>query len=443
MKRPPLDRGILYFKKGKLDAAAEVFRHYPHDGQAMTFLGAICNQRKDYHSAGQFLNRALKIDANNHTAHFMLGTALNGMERTEDARVSFEFAVALKPDHAFALIQLGRHKEALTALQAMDMRDSAVRVALAICWQSLNQPDKALEIIGDPGNDAAANWARAVALLQIGDFDRGWPAFEWRYQHLNIGTKASEDADRLWRGQFDIAGKRVLLYREQGFGDAIQFARFAPMLADRGATVLIERAPGLDILGTLRGVTMIENPQPSDLDCHAPFTGLPNALRIGAAVGVPCPYLSANPERVAAWKARLLPTSRPRIGLAWSGNPRHQHDRNRSMTRAMFSELDTFADVFPVQPTDDWPLHGFDDTAALMVNLDLIVSVDSAPAHLAGALGLPLIIMLPWAPDWRWMLDRWDSPWYPTAHLYRQETPGDWEPTVRRVISTVRLLEAV
>jgi hypothetical protein len=440
MKRPPYERGVLLFKKGETDRAAEVFRHYPNHPQALTFLGAIANQRKDFHSAGHFLNRALKIDPSNHTAHFFLGTALNGMDRTAEARVAFEWTLAIKPDHAFALIQLGRHAEALPILEAMDARDPAVRTATAIAWQGINRSDKALELLANPGDDPAANWARAISLLQLGRFDEGWTAFEWRYQHLNIGTKAADDADRLWRGQFDIAGKRVLLYREQGFGDAIQFARFAPILADRGATVLIERTPGLDILGTLRGVTMVETPQPSDIDCHCPFPGLPNALRIGAAVGMDRPYLSADPERVANWARRLGARMRPRVGLAWSGNPRHQNDTNRSMTREMFNILDTFADVYPVQPTDDWPLDGFDDTAALMMNLDMIVSVDSAPAHLAGALGLPLIIMLPWAPDWRWQLDRDDTPWYPTAVLLRQERPGDWNGVVARILATVQRL---
>ncbi len=250
--------------------------------------------------------------------------------------------------------------------------------------------------------------------------------------------------------------KTILLHAEQGLGDTIQLARYVPLVARRGATVVLEVPAELTgLLGRLEGVaTVVERGAPLPaFDLHCPMGSLPLALATEPdSIPAAIPYLTASAERLAQWQPRLASVPQPRVAFVWSGRPSHPNDRNRSLPLARLApllEMDgvSFISVQPDVSVEDAAvlaglggvtalgaeLRDFEDTAAVLGLCDLVVTVDTAVAHLAGALGRPAWILLPFAPDWRWMLERTDSPWYPTARLYRQPEPGDWESVIARV----------
>lgn len=362
------------------------------------------------------------------------GTALHRLGRLADAIASYDAALAIDPRHAAAdlnrsttLSDLGRHQEALAGFERAVSRD----------------PDNAL-----------AHWNEALCRLRMGDFERGWPKFEWRWRYAELGLAERHYPQPRWLGDTGLAGCTILVHAEQGLGDALQFCRYAEALAARGASVILQVPTALRaLLASLRGVQRVlgeGEPAPA-FDCHAPMLGLPRAFGTTlASIPANVPYLNAEPQRIARWAKRLgTRTGRPRVGLAWSGNPRHTNDTCRSIPLHRFGALTALeVDFVALQPdireSDrldldaarirffGTELQDFADTAALAVNLDLVISVDTSIAHLAGALGLPVWILLPFAPDWRWLRDRADSPWYPTARLFRQSEPGDWDGVIAR-----------
>jgi hypothetical protein len=246
-----------------------------------------------------------------------------------------------------------------------------------------------------------------------------------------------------WNGEV-LPGQRLLIWAEQGLGDTLQFARYARLLARAGADVVLEVQPSLERLvrESLPDVEVIAYGQSiPDHDAQVPLLSLPLILgtRLGS-IPADVPYLSADPERVRAWAERLGPPGgMRRVGLVWAGNREHKNDRRRSLEPDLLRPLAELPSIewLRVQPgaTPRPPLEmvdrtaelaDFADTAALLMQLDLVITVDTSVAHLAGALGRPVWIMLPYEPDWRWLLERTESPWYPTARLFRQARPGDW-----------------
>jgi hypothetical protein len=303
---------------------------------------------------------------------------------------------------------------------------------------------------------AEAHYNEGLCRLLTGDFDRGWRKHEW-WREIAPSKHAKRNfAQPRWTGAQEIAGKTILLHAEQGFGDTIQFCRYAPRIAALGARVILEvQRPLHDLMQTLPGAAQIVSrgdPLP-DFDMHCPMLGLPLVFGSGLAT-IPCeaPYLRASAQAVANWSARLPAKTRPRIGLAWSGRPEHNNDQNRSIDLASFlSPLQGIdatlvslqrevraADAIVLQDRSDVihlgaELKDFSDTAALAADLDLVIAVDTSVAHLAGALAKPVWILLPFVPDWRWLLDRDDSPWYPTARLFRQDDSRQWGGTFGRL----------
>jgi hypothetical protein len=265
-----------------------------------------------------------------------------------------------------------------------------------------------------------------------------------------------------WRGEEDLRGRTILVHAEQGLGDTIQFARYVPLLAQAGATVILEAPPALcSLLARLPGVAGIMRrgePLPG-FDLHCPLLSLPLAFGTDAgSIPSAVPYLSAAPEQIARWRERLpVSTTRRTIGLAWSGSAANPNDRRRSIPLADLAPLIAAAagsrlvslqkDMRSADAATltTWPaivplgerLRDFDDTAALISCLDLVVTVDTAVAHVAGALGKPVFIMLPFAPDWRWLAEGDDTPWYPTARLFRQTQRGQWGDVVQRVAAAL------
>ena len=333
---------------------------------------------------------------------------------------------------------------------------------------ALRRLDRPVEALGDFETALAAapefpeaHFEAAMTRLTLGDFDAGWKAYEWRWKTGAFARHRRPPPAPSWLGEEPVAGKTILLHAEQGFGDTIQFIRYAPLLAGRGAKVICEVQPELQpLLSPLEGVTLMaagESRPPFDL--HCPLLSLPLAFKtrpdtIPAAI----PYLAAPADRVTSWRDRLPPAGL-RAGFVWSGSPSHKNDANRSIALARLATLfeDSPISCFSLQSdlraADNEVLRGlpnlvhlgsglrdFADTAAIISLLDVVISVDTAVAHLVGALGKPVMILLPYAADFRWMRNRDDSPWYPTAKLFRQPAFGDWDSVIGRVRNELRQL---
>ncbi|HXY22528.1 MAG TPA: hypothetical protein VEI29_07570, partial [Burkholderiaceae bacterium] len=295
----------------------------------------------------------------------------------------------------------------------------------------------------------------ATCQLRLADYAAGWKNFEWRWGDSEIMPPHRFPIERLWVGGEPIAGRRLLVHSEQGFGDMIQFSRFLPRLVEQGARVWFEVPPPMAAL--MRNLCSADCivPMGQDLpeyDRHIPLLSLPLALRIEAnAISSGAQYLWAPMDRLATWQRRLGSHQRPRVGLAWSGNPAYRNDAQRSMPltqlapllRSVTGEKIDWVSLQRDPRPEDLPaleffglrrfeteLKDFADTAALIDQVDLVISVDTAIAHLAGAVGKLIWILLPLESDWRWLLDRTDSPWYPTARLFRQTQAGGWDEIV-------------
>jgi hypothetical protein len=306
-----------------------------------------------------------------------------------------------------------------------------------------------------------AHFEAAMTRLTLGDFDAGWKAYEWRWKTGTFASQRRQFRCPLWLGDAPVSGKTLLLHAEQGLGDTIQFIRYAPLLAGRGAKVVCEVQPELrSLLSQFDNIQIVAQGEPlPPFDLHCPLLSLPLAFAtkpgtIPAAV----PYLAPAAERLAHWRDRL-PQQRPRAGFVWSGSPSHKNDRNRSIPlarlAALFDDppLRCFSLQSELRDADNEVLRGlpnlvhlgaglrdFADTAAVISLLDVVISVDTSVAHLAGALGKPVVILLPYAADFRWMRGRDDSPWYPTAKLLRQPAFGDWDSVIARLGDELRRL---
>jgi hypothetical protein len=293
--------------------------------------------------------------------------------------------------------------------------------------------------------------------MLLGEFDKGWELYEYRFK----GTRAwprRHSGIRAWDGHEDVRGKRLLVWWEQGFGDTLQFCRYVPLLAQRGAHVVFETqrvlAPLMESLGEGVHVVPSGDALPA-CELQIPLLSLPRAFATRLeTIPSRVPYLRADPQRIDRWRRRLSLDRGPHVAVAASGHRAQKDNLTRSMTLRSLEPVAQFATLHVVQPDardedreyakqsggrvrlyDD--IADFADSAAIVSLVDAVVTVDTALAHLAGALARPTWIFMPWAPTWRWMIDREDSPWYPTARLVRQETPGDWGPAVARATAQV------
>jgi hypothetical protein len=382
------------------------------------------------------LDEALRIDPGVAEAHNARGTILQQLGRVREAKKAHERAIALRPDFAEALNNLG-------VLLRKDGETAA----------ALRRYAQAIEIKPDY---ADAHWNRAVTCLLIGRFEEGWEEFEWRWQVPNFPSARRNFAPPLWRGEA-LAGKTILLHAEQGLGDALQFLRYVPMVQAGGGRVVFEVQRELARLAkTLAGrpeLVVRGEPLPP-FDYHAPLLSLPRAFRTSlASIPADVPYLHADPADVAVWRDRIPDTEELKVGIVWAGSRTHVNDRNRSLDPALldallkvagakFYSLQLGGNALPGRDVVDlspW-LRDFADTAAAVACLDLVVTVDTSVAHVAGAVGAPVWVLVPKAPDWRWLLERDDSPWYPTMRLFRQSKESDWRPVLARVAQELRKL---
>ena len=381
-------------------------------------------------------DRALALKPDYVEALTNRGVVLADLKRSDEALQSYDRALALKPDDVEALYNRG------TTLNGLQRHDEA-----------LEYYDRALALKPE---HAQAHWNRALCSLQLGDFASGWAEYEWRWRRNRPENAKREFRQPLWLGIEPLAGKTILLHAEQGLGDTLQFCRYVRPVAALGARVVLEvQPPLLPLLRRLEGASELRATGAAlpAFDYHCPLLSLPLAFKTElASVPSDIPYLRSDAARVEKWRERLGPKMQPRVGIAWSGATGHKNDHNRSLSLAQVLPLlieqvqwvslqkelrEADAQLMSAQtPMRSYgeELKDFADTAALVELMDVVVAVDTSVAHLAGALGKPVWILLPFNSDWRWLLDRDDSLWYPTARLFRQPAIGDWA----SVIDTVR-----
>jgi tetratricopeptide (TPR) repeat protein len=405
--------GNLYRDDGKLDEALACYRRAlelrPDYAKAHVNLGVALVARGDIDAALRSLQRGVEIEPNFAEAHNSLATAFSVRGNLEAAIAQYERAIALKPDYA------------------------------------------------DP------HWNRALAWLLQGDFARGWADYEWRWRCKRT-TPLPPYTQARWDGSA-LNGRTILLYGEQGLGDTLEFIRYAPLVAARGGRVIVQCQDCLlPLLSRCAGIDQLVgwSAAPPAFDVWAPLLSLPHLLDTTLeTVPSAVPYLLPNPDLVAHWRRELAPVRGFRVGIAWQGSPRHAWDRHRSVSLTMFEPLahvegvrlislqqnhgteqvQALAGRFPVVTLGellDKTAGAFVDTAAIASQLDLIVTIDSAIGHLAGGLGVPVWLALHYTPDYRWLLHRADSPWYPTARLFRQSAPGDWPGVFAKMAEALR-----
>ena len=427
----------------------DVLAAHPDHPAALALHGIIAAMAGDPDKGVDLLRRAIQLRPGNATWYAHLSSLCRATYRMDEALAAGKESIRLDPNNAEHLVNL--------SLIFVDMDD---RPSAMACL---------LRALGLKHDHADGHLAMAQNLLALGDFDPGWMEYEWRNQTEAGKATMPAMTSAHWNGMRIPTG-RLLLVGDQGYGDTIQFARYIPMAAERCQELIVgcsaEMAP---LLANLPGVTQYCH-RWTDVPGHAAhvrLSSLPYLFRTQLdTIPAKIPYLKADPARIAHWKDRLdqtLPTGVKRVGLAWTGRPTHPNDRRRSMP---LSGLAALADAGPVafvslqkpMPARDqevmarFPgmtdlsaeLTDFGETAALMENLDLVITVDTSMGHLAGALGKPVWILIHKAADWRWMLDREDSPWYPSVRLFRQQKPGEWGPPLEAMrVALARELSAV
>ena len=415
------------------------------------------------------LDKAIALKADFATAYSHRGVVLADLRRPEEALAAHETAVALDPASApirsrrgVALAHLARHEEAIADHRraiALDPGYAEAHSNLGNAFADLQRHEDALAsydraIALDPDLPDPP-WNKSHTLLRLGNFAEGLKLFEWRKRLAHRIAHHSYPRP-LWLGEQDLAGKTLFIQREQGIGDTIQFARYASLAAARGARVIMSVQDSLkDLMASLDPRVEIIGTETTtiDFDLYCPMMSLPLAFATTADTIPAAPaYLAADKTRIAKWDAYLPKRTRPRIGIAWRGNPDFKRDNTRSMAFATIRPLLRANADFTCLLQDPGEagapprnltipaaaLRDFSDTAAVIALMDLVITTDTSLAHLAGALGKPVWILLQYTPDWRWLLNRPDSPWYPTARLFRQPAPGDWDHVITEVARALR-----
>jgi tetratricopeptide (TPR) repeat protein len=474
--------GDVLLAQGRLDEAAacfqEAIRLQPELAEAHNRLGLVRVQQERFAEASACHRQALALKPDYADAHNNLGSALFRQRRTDEALASCQQALQIQPDFAQAHCNLGsflayqgRFEEAVRSYEQAvrikpDFAEAYHGLGIALARQgrfeeAMASQEEALRL--RPGF-ADAHYSRGLALLLQGDFEHGWPEYEWRWQRP--GHEPRVFAAPLWDGT-PLQGRTILLHAEQGLGDTIQFLRYAPLVQERGGTVVVECQPALLALAaTCPGIEQLL-PQGAPLpafEVHAPLLSLPSILGTTLAhVPADIPYLRARPDLIEQWRRQLDEPGTFNVGIAWQGNPAFPQDHLRSFPlkelaplgrlpgvrlislqkvhgREQLADLGGLFPVLDLGERIDEAAGPFMDTAAIMLNLDLMVTSDTSIAHLAGALGVRVWIALEAVPEWRWLLDRPDSPWYPTARLFRQPEAGNWGPVFEQMASALQKL---
>lgn len=409
--------------------------------EAHSNLGCVLNDLGRFEEAEISLRRAAELDGKRPDIHSNLGCVLNFRERFEEGEASLRRAIEMKPDFAEAHGNLGW---SLINQKRFEEAEASLRLTIKL----------------DPGL-AEAHSNLGHFLLQQGRFAEGWREFDFREKRptTNIGLRGFEVTGPVWQGE-RLDGRTLFVCVEQGFGDMIQFLRYLPRAAAMGGKVMLDLpTPLVPLAAHLQGLVELIpfGTSPAEYDFHCQLLDLPGIFATDLdTIPNEVPYLQPPPDRLERWHKELPETGRLRIGVVWAGNPMHSNDKNRSIPLEQFERLFERNDLFFVSlqkivAEEDLArlqrhplirhigpqLEDYAETAAALTRLDLIIAVDTSVAHLAGALGKRVWVLLPYLPDWRWMLDREDSPWYPTLRLFRQEHPKDWDSVLDRVSTAI------
>ena len=419
-----------------LNSFEQVVQREPRNGEALLNRGvALATLNRHVEALADF-DAALRAAPGQPDVLFNRGNALMQLDRQPEAIAAFDRVLAAIPTHTRAWNNRGR------ALEALNRHEEAVAsFGKAIALQK---------------DYADAHFNQALALLTVGDLKRGFTQYEWRWQRSGMSDARRGYGRPLWLGEFPLGHKTILLHAEQGLGDTLQFVRYAPLLARAGARVVLEVQPELKaLLSRLDGVASCHargETLPA-FDLHCPLGSLPLAFKTEpATIPADIPYLRADGERVAKWRPAIEALPGKRVALAWAGHIRHANDRNRSIDLAQLEPLlaldgISFVSIqrelrekdaallarYPNVSHLGGELADMADTAAVTALVDLMIAVDTSVVHLAGAMGRPLWVMLPFAPDWRWTISSEHSPWYPQARLLRQPAAGDWQSVIAKL----------
>ena len=467
-------------KQGLPDEAEQqllkILKTQPKDWRALHQLAEIHLSRGEFSQALDFMAAAMNANPSSAEAKSNYGVILQKQERHEEALIYFNRALVAQQGYVPALLNRGvslhhlnSSVEALTNFDrvlALDPHNVKALYNRANILHELRRFEECLaafeRILVHAPEYADAHWNEGLTRLLLGDFERGWRKYEWRWKTESQRHLRRDFAQPLWLGAEPLAGKTILIHSEQGFGDTLQFVRYIPQLAAEGAKIALEVKPSLyPLLSQMKGCSSViarGEPLPH-FDVHCPIMSLPLAFKSSLeTIPTDVPYLDVPVARLQRWRERLVPERRLRVAIAWAGSATHKQDHLRSIPIAKLQRL------FDADDTIEWlsvqrdlrdgdqecldrnsrvrhlgnELADFADTAAIISLADLVITVDTAIAHLAGALNRPVWVLLQYSPDFRWLLDREDSPWYPSARLFRQLQFGEWDDVITRVITALQ-----
>lgn len=465
--------GVVYHQRGEHLKALSLFDRakavFPQGASLHSNRGLSLVALRRLEEALESYERSIALDPTKAVTHYNRGLVQLELGRPEAALASFDAAIALWPDfieahcdRGSALLQSNFVDAAVDSYRRavdLDWRFTPARLNIALAFAHANRLDEAMRILegvleAEPGHAEARRSKGMIHLLQ-GQYELGWKDYEARVHCAAYASSRRQFREPRWDGQEPLTGKTLLLHWEQGLGDTIQFSRYAALVAGLGARVILEvQRPLLGLMQRLSGTAQVlaHGDTLPNFQLHCPLLSLPLIFRTDAhSIPAPCRYLQAPPEKVSHWQSVLGARRKPRVGLAWRGAISNWILRRRQvplsellaglpegfeyviLQRELTDEdrqvLERRRDVVSLGER----LEDFADTAAVCENLDLIVSVDTSVAHLAASLGRPTWILLTFSADWRWLLGRTDSPWYPTARLYRQPTAGEWKPILTAI----------
>lgn len=465
--------GMITAASGQTEASLSLFQRaiaqHPVESSYHFNLGATYRHLGRMDEAVDCFCRALSTGADPFTTHLRLSEALRVSGRLDEAIASYHAMLKLQPDDAiilhdlgYTLAQAGRRREAIEYYHGALAKhpaypDACVNLGTALLDDG--RPGKAetafRSAVSLRPDDAEAHSNLGFTLLLLERYAEGWEEFEWRWRLRETFSPRKVFPAPRWAGD-PAPGQTILCHAEQGLGDTIQFLRYVPAARQRAhpGRMMLEVSPELARLVSGMGDIIVRKSwEAADLppfDQHIPLLSLPLVLGIAEPLPTAGPYLRGDPDLRAVWRARLSDAS-SRVGITWAGNTAHPHDERRSIAHEKLSPLLQIegATIYSIQLPSAMSERFIDltpqitdlaDTAALMEELDLVISVDTAVAHLAGALGRPVWTLLPFAPDWRWGLGRENTPWYPSMRLFRQRTEGDWDEVIRRIAEELRAL---
>jgi len=460
-----LDEAITYYQKALQLSPNLVYAHYN--------LGNALQDKGQLDEAISSFQKAIELNPNYAMAYYNLGNALREKGQRDEAITCLQKAIELDPNYAathnnlgIAFKEKGQLDVAITCFQKAIQFDSDYAMAYCNLGSALKEKgefdeaityyQRSLQLSPDLVD---AHFNMSLIFLLLGNFEEGWKEYEWRWKLKDFYRRSFSQPS--WDG-YDIKGLTILLYAEQGLGDTIQFIRYVPLVAQQGAKVAVECQRGLtSLLKNVAGIQEIiaHGEKLSEFDIHCSLLTLPLVFDTTLEdIPAQVPYIKADSILVQKWHEKIiLDNSKFKIGLVWAGDPRLKDDRTRSCSLEIFSPLAQINGItfYSLQkgetanqaknPPEGMKLidyteeiKDFSDTAALIENLDLVISVDTAVVHLAGALGKPVWTLLPFVPDWRWLLKREDSPWYPTMRLFRQPSRGDWNTVIANVLNKLQ-----